>query len=801
MILQADASLHEFLKYGGGKATSLKRLQAQGFNVPNFFVIDTRSFEDLLSPHYSRIDQLAGEKKFSEIKNLIQEVQWDIKLPSEVFPTFSVRSSANLEDGGEHSFAGIYQTYLNKEDQLDYWIKQCWCGLFSEEHFLYLSHKKIDWKSIKMAVIIQEMINPDYSGIFFQANPNGNINEKIFVIGEGLGEGVVNATVETETIVYNLFSKEFSPKSKLVAKFNNELNFIIDQCSNYSDQKNIFFDFEFCLKNQQIYFLQARPITSVPQNSNIELYDSSNISENYPGVSTPLTLDHLKRLYTVNLSSLLKFLGIPKSTRDKLSINLNEPIESFHGRPYYKVSTWYNLLQSLPLLNGFLTKSWDYMLGVKKTQSMQRIELSIIDKIGILLNVTPKLLIAFLRPKRYERIYQRKYLNFKEKYLNESLKNHSYDQLLDLYQKGEKAYFDFAQMALFNDLIVGLHLKILDLICANDSTHLISLSKSNESLESYQLTRSLDQISHYLSSHPELKTKLSHVDKLENLNDQKLISMIEGHLEQFGDRTIAEMKLETPSLKENPEEFFRYLGSLEILDRNKIQAETLRPLKGWRGVCFKFISPLYRDSLAFRENSRFNRVRVKNYFRAILLELDKKLLDANLTKSKNDIFFFKEPELFRAWSDQKKFPLNLENRKEQYLKDEKRTLPIRFYLNSPFKEEFISSNQLMESSLKGTGCSPGKVSAPCVVLSQADLKTEIKGKILVTKTTDPGWVLLMMQAAGVIVENGNILSHAAIVGRELGIPTIIDCAGVTSRLKTGQRIEMDAHSGVVNILD
>ena len=141
MILQADASLHEFLKYGGGKATSLKRLQAQGFNVPNFFVIDTRSFEDLLSPHYSRIDQLAGEKKFSEIKNLIQEVQWDIKLPSEVFPTFSVRSSANLEDGGEHSFAGIYQTYLNKEDQLDYWIKQCWCGLFSEEHFLYLSHK------------------------------------------------------------------------------------------------------------------------------------------------------------------------------------------------------------------------------------------------------------------------------------------------------------------------------------------------------------------------------------------------------------------------------------------------------------------------------------------------------------------------------------------------------------------------------------------------------------------------------------------------------------------------------------
>ncbi|MAZ50078.1 MAG: hypothetical protein CME65_16060 [Halobacteriovoraceae bacterium] len=801
MILRAEASLQEFLKYGGGKATSLKRLKNQGFNVPNFFVIDTRSFKNNLGPLYKRIDQLASEKKFSEIKNLIQEIQLDIKLPRDVFSVFSVRSSANLEDGGKHSFAGIYQTYLNKEDQLDYWIKQCWCGLFSEEHFLYLSHKDIDWKSINMAVIIQEMIIPDYSGIFFQANPNGNINEKIFVLGEGVGEGVVNATVETETITYDLFSKELNPKSQLAVKFDKELNLIINQCSNYQDEKNIFFDFEFCLKDEQIYFLQARPITSVSQNPNIELYDSSNISENYPGVSTPLTLDHLKRLYTVNLSSLLKYLGIPKSTRDKLSINLNEPIESFHGRPYYKVSTWYNLLQSLPLLNGFLTKSWDYMLGVKNIQSMQRIELSIIDQTNILLNVIPKLLIAFLNPIKYERIYQSKYLSFKEKFLNKSLKDHSYDQLLDLYQKGEEAYFGFAQIALFNDLIVGLHLKILDFICKNDPSHLISLSKSNESLESYQLTRSLDQISHYLSRHPKLKEELSHLDQLAKLSDQKLTSMIKAHLEQFGDRTIAEMKLETPSLKEKPEEFLRYLSSLEILDRSKAQAKPLDPLRGWRGICFKLISPLYRGSLAFRENSRFNRVRVKNYFRGILLECDKKLFEANLIKSQNDIFFFKESELFRSWSDQKKSPTDVEARKMQYIKDKKLTLPIRFYLNSPFREEFISSPAPMGSNLKGMGCSPGIVSAPCVVLSQADLKTEIKGKILVTKTTDPGWVLLMMQASGVIVENGNILSHAAIVGRELGIPTIIDCEGVTSRLKTGQLIEMDAHSGVVNILD
>jgi pyruvate,water dikinase len=76
----------------------------------------------------------------------------------------------------------------------------------------------------------------------------------------------------------------------------------------------------------------------------------------------------------------------------------------------------------------------------------------------------------------------------------------------------------------------------------------------------------------------------------------------------------------------------------------------------------------------------------------------------------------------------------------------------------------------------------------------------VDGDILVAEMTDPGWVFLMMSARGVIVERGSILSHTAIIGRELGIPTITGLAGATERIVDGELIAMDGATGVVTRL-
>lgn len=797
MILYPYQPLEDFEKSGGGKAISLKRLQMQGFNVPNFFVFDTQFFFKNISPLQPKIESLLQKNEFSEIQKLIRAMELEIPSSIQFFEEFSVRSSANVEDGSLHSFAGIYQSFIYKSHQPGTWIKECWCGIFTSEHFLYLKEKGIDWKQIKMAVIIQEMIKADYSGILFQANPNGNINEKLIVLGAGDGEGVVNGTAETITLTYDIFEQDFLSVDNISPDILDRLKLLIRKSEKYTDHDHLFFDFEFCLTKENIFFLQARPITTVSHRHEIELFDSSNISENYPGVSSPLTLDNLKRLYSVNLKSLLEYLNIPKSTIEKMSQNLDAPIESFHGRPYYKVSTWYNLLQSMPLFNKFLTSSWDYMLGVKKLQRIDQLPLNFRDQFNILFYALPKILSAFLNPTSKEREYQKKYIKFKDTYFNRDIDSLAYGEILSLYQKAERDYFNFAQIALLNDLIVGLHLKLLHFLSWGEDKLLTHLADKNESLESYQLVKSLNKLAKYLDDDLTLKKQLLNIQYIHEIPDKKFSEMVEEHLNQFGDRTIAEMKLETPSLKENPKTFLQYLSKIKILKHDEEKKKESK--KG--SFLFCKVSQLYLKSLAFRENSRFNRVRVKNHLRLLLLKCDEHLYAGEVTKERGDIFYFLEKELFRPIEELKKRPPDLEGRRTQFKLDQNLTLPSRFYLNSKFDLNVFSQLNKVSDALKGVGCSPGRIEAECLVLSQAKVDTEIKGKILITKTTDPGWVLLMMQASGVIVENGNILSHAAIVGRELGIPTVIDCKGATTQIESGMRILMDGTSGEVKILD
>jgi len=71
------------------------------------------------------------------------------------------------------------------------------------------------------------------------------------------------------------------------------------------------------------------------------------------------------------------------------------------------------------------------------------------------------------------------------------------------------------------------------------------------------------------------------------------------------------------------------------------------------------------------------------------------------------------------------------------------------------------------------------------------------GEILVAERTDPGWIMLFASAAGLLVERGSLLSHAAIVSREMGIPSIVAIAGITQQLKDGEWVEMNGSTGVV----
>ncbi len=101
------------------------------------------------------------------------------------------------------------------------------------------------------------------------------------------------------------------------------------------------------------------------------------------------------------------------------------------------------------------------------------------------------------------------------------------------------------------------------------------------------------------------------------------------------------------------------------------------------------------------------------------------------------------------------------------------------------------------AELRGIGCSPGRARAPAKVILSPDQDLRIDGEILIAPMTDPGWVFLMVAARGIVSERGSLLSHTAIIGRELGIPTVVGVKDATRRIASGEIVEIDGQAGTV----
>src|SRR5262249_19023061 len=103
--------------------------------------------------------------------------------------------------------------------------------------------------------------------------------------------------------------------------------------------------------------------------------------------------------------------------------------------------------------------------------------------------------------------------------------------------------------------------------------------------------------------------------------------------------------------------------------------------------------------------------------------------------------------------------------------------------------------------LAGTGCCPGTVRAPVRVVRDPVEAGDLAGRILVAERTDPGWTLLFPAARGLLVQRGSLLSHSAIVAREMGLPCIVAIPHLLACLADGDEVEMDGASGVIRILN
>ena len=118
----------------------------------------------------------------------------------------------------------------------------------------------------------------------------------------------------------------------------------------------------------------------------------------------------------------------------------------------------------------------------------------------------------------------------------------------------------------------------------------------------------------------------------------------------------------------------------------------------------------------------------------------------------------------------------------------------------PIQSNNMNLNRTHSKVNQGIAVSKGVVTALAAIIIDPEPQCSVHGKILVSKMTDPGWVFLMMQAAGLVSEKGSLLSHTAIVGRKLGIPVVVGLKDATSIFKNGDLLKLDGSLGTVEAL-
>jgi len=299
----------------GGKGAHLAKLLTFGMPVPHAFVIPTTCFNIFLqkSDYFDRIQgilenpinfenilevskQLVDSIMFSNFQDkFAEEIKkaWDELVQKANVDYVAVRSSATVEDLETASFAGQAETFLciDSLPNLFKAIKQCWASLYSPSALMYCLTNNIPVKNVKMAVIVQKMVNSDISGVMFTADVVNKDSSKILInITWGLGETIADGKVEADEILIDKKSLKILKirigQKEVMSIRNTDAcgTQIIDtppekrSCCCVSEEKLIelakkgleienhfkhYQDIEFAIEDNEIRILQSRPVTTM----------------------------------------------------------------------------------------------------------------------------------------------------------------------------------------------------------------------------------------------------------------------------------------------------------------------------------------------------------------------------------------------------------------------------------------------------------------------------------------------------------------------------------------------------------
>ncbi len=327
----------------------------------------------------------------------------------------------------------------------------------------------------------------------------------------------------------------------------------------------------------------------------------------------------------------------------------------------------------------------------------------------------------------------------------------------------------------------------------------------------------LARLAEIVRNEPEAKDRLlaGIVRGPSDLPDGSTRRALERFLDLYGDRAVREAELSTPRWREDPTpvlamlvsslrapegEAARALARARALsDREMAQLETrLGPVQMY---AVRTLVNRTQQFTRLRERMRTWVTRVLGMLRFIALDIDRRLRRIDPTLQDGAVFFCTFDELVQALrSGRADVGHVVRLRRAEYLRDAARPDPPSTFIGRPPPVQLPPS---AGKHLQGLPASSGVVEGPARVLAPgtADLDEVRAGEVLVARTTDIGLSPLFLVSAAVVTEMGGPLSHAAVVAREYGVPAVVNVAGATVAIRTGDLIRVDGDRGTVEILE
>jgi phosphohistidine swiveling domain-containing protein len=869
----------------GGKGANLGVLTGAGLPVPPGFCLTVSAFTQFIAGgsqmdgFFARLAVLTGED-VTAVRTLGEALRTylgQLPFPAPVAVAveaawrrhgrdqfYAVRSSATAEDLPTASFAGQQDTFLHIHGLpalLDS-IQNCWISLFTDRAILYRIENGFDHAQVALAVVVQQMVQPQVAGTLFTVDPvSGHRGRVAIDAGFGLGEALVSGLVTPDSFLVDKASltiREMQISDKKMAiwplpsggtrqerlsakqrRARTLLDHQVRRLARLALQAEALYDtpqdIEWALADGRFYFLQARPVTTlfpVPQPnpfSGCRVYVSLGHAQVMTAPVTPAGISLWRAL-------------LPFGRPDRFA-GENPYIQQAGGRIYIDISPMLYTKIGRRVLPRIFTAAdmlladglavwgerpehaeWQAATADKArlgsvlgwllplaAQSQRRLWLlppraalptlrvhakQIVDKMAAL-QAEPDPARRLATNYRFlQGLFAREVMFFVPFIMTAMMAKVLLERLLA--GRGTLADIAALQSGLVGNVTTEMDLMLADLA---------DLARGETAVRDTIRTGTPESILHRLQSDPA---------------SEPFLAAFAEFLTRYGMRGPGEIDLGKPRWGDDPTALLMMIrGQLASVEsgghRRHFAVQTAAAAQAagrliaaagigrggwWRKRLVRRLIAVFHAHMPLREDPKYLFVRVFQPVRRNVQELAQRWTAAGELAAAADIWYLTLPEMLAfAGGDRAGMREIVAGRRADYARYDNMRPPRLLTSAGERIDGRYHRTDLPEGAFAGSGVSPGVVTGPARVIHHPAEEVLAPGEILVAPHTDPAWTPLFINAAGLVLEVGGLMTHGSVVAREYGIPAVVSVPEATERIRTGQRVLVDGERGFVQILE